>query len=288
MFLFLRCAARFIFNRLRRWLLPRLIARSRRIYPTIRSNVVRISATTVVKLGDADYLSGEAEATRYAAKHCPSIPIPRVHDFWVESNGDAKLIMDYVVGERLHMAWKRISKAQKLTLLRMLLRHIEALRSVPQPYGEGWIGSVSGGPTFDFCAFGDKLFGPFPNLSTYNDWRISTFSFFGDQHAGTAAQLEEIRSEMPDSQRVTFTHGDLTDRNILVQVLGDGPEDVVITAIIDWEQAGWRPEYWEKVKFYYNASGGDWGELGMKELFGEHGPELAREKELWLIQGAPR
>ncbi|KAJ7682357.1 kinase-like domain-containing protein [Mycena polygramma] len=243
--------------------------------------------TTVVKRGSAKYLSLEAEATRYGSAHCPSIPIPRVHDFWVESDGSARLIMDYVEGERLQVAWKRITEAQKLTLMRVLRHYIEEMRSVPQPHGTGWIGSVSGGPCFDYCAYGDELYGPFPNESAYNDWRISTFSFFGEQHAPTAARLQELRAEMPDSHRITFTHGDLTDRNILIRVSGDGPDDVTVAAIVDWEQAGWRPEYWETAKFHYNSRTG-WRDLARQMLFPDYLAEMKRETEFLLIQGAPR
>ncbi|KAH9922961.1 uncharacterized protein B0H18DRAFT_1182825 [Fomitopsis serialis] len=40
------------------------------------------------------------------------------------------------------------------------------------------------------------------------------------------------------SHAVVFTHGDLMPHNIMVK-------DGHITGIIDWEAAGWYPEYWE-------------------------------------------
>ena len=40
-----------------------------------------------------------------------------------------------------------------------------------------------------------------------------------------------------------FTHGDLTPRNLLIK-------DGRIHALVDWEFAGWYPEYWEYVKFF--------------------------------------
>ncbi|KAF9234081.1 hypothetical protein BU15DRAFT_53061, partial [Melanogaster broomeanus] len=43
---------------------------------------------------------------------------------------------------------------------------------------------------------------------------------------------------LPDGALVYLTHGDLLPRNILV----DGSR---ITAIIDWETAGFYPEFWE-------------------------------------------
>ena len=38
--------------------------------------------------------------------------------------------------------------------------------------------------------------------------------------------------------KICLTHGDLTPHNILVD------ENVRPVALIDWETAGWMPEYW--------------------------------------------
>ena len=50
-----------------------------------------------------------------------------------------------------------------------------------------------------------------------------------------------LLSMMRQDHKVVLTHGDFHPRNIMV-------EDMVITGIIDWECAGWYPEYWEYVK----------------------------------------
>ena len=49
----------------------------------------------------------------------------------------------------------------------------------------------------------------------------------------------------PDSSQVFFTHGDLTPSNI---VLSKHSGAWRVAGIIDWEQAGWYPEYWEYCK----------------------------------------
>ena len=43
---------------------------------------------------------------------------------------------------------------------------------------------------------------------------------------------------------IVFTHGDFRPANIIVK-------GSLVTAIIDWELAGWYPEHWEFVKAYY-------------------------------------
>ncbi|KAL3468864.1 kinase-like protein [Aspergillus californicus] len=55
-----------------------------------------------------------------------------------------------------------------------------------------------------------------------------------------AAKSHDIRHD------IVFTHGDLNPRNILA-------ENGKITGIVDWENAGWFPEYWEYTKAHYSV-----------------------------------
>ncbi|KAK2743517.1 hypothetical protein FQN57_004814 [Myotisia sp. PD_48] len=49
------------------------------------------------------------------------------------------------------------------------------------------------------------------------------------------------------SHEITFTHGDLNPRNILVD------ENRRICGVVDWENAGFFPEYWEYSKMHYTV-----------------------------------
>ncbi|KAI1946166.1 hypothetical protein LOZ53_002619 [Ophidiomyces ophidiicola] len=59
----------------------------------------------------------------------------------------------------------------------------------------------------------------------------------GTQHR--PAEIHEIR----------FTHGDLSPRNILADDSGH------IAAIVDWEWAGWFPEYWDVARIFLDMPG---------------------------------
>ncbi|KAB8067421.1 hypothetical protein BDV29DRAFT_186194 [Aspergillus leporis] len=54
-----------------------------------------------------------------------------------------------------------------------------------------------------------------------------------------------INSTLHD-HRTVFTHGDIQPKNIMVERVGarDGCPNFKIT-LIDWEAAGWYPEYWD-------------------------------------------
>jgi Ser/Thr protein kinase RdoA (MazF antagonist) len=57
------------------------------------------------------------------------------------------------------------------------------------------------------------------------------------------------RDLLPDNGPTVFTHGDLRPANIIVTAANP----VKIVAIVDWEQAGWYPDYWEQCKAKFTA-----------------------------------
>lgn len=52
---------------------------------------------------------------------------------------------------------------------------------------------------------------------------------------------------LPLSETSVFTHADIAPRNIMVD------EQNVITGILDWEFAGWYPDYWEHAQMFRPA-----------------------------------
>jgi len=55
--------------------------------------------------------------------------------------------------------------------------------------------------------------------------------------------------------RILFTHADLNARNILVDRVGlpDGSKSWKVTGIVDWENSGYYPEYWEYTKSLFEG-----------------------------------
>lgn len=97
---------------------------------------------------------------------------------------------------------------------------------------------------------------------------------------GMAAALEKLpdkaregfRARMPKSSPYTFTHGDLTNVNIIVSEEGN------LAGIIDWETAGYLPVWWE-----FAAAGIGLGEedAEWKALLRARMPEYTKEREFW-------
>lgn len=72
------------------------------------------------------------------------------------------------------------------------------------------------------------------------------FRYYGRRYA------DELPSMLPQSKVSVFTHGDVAPRNIMVD------EGCRITGIIDWELAGWYPEYWEYANIMKPSKDKDW------------------------------
>ncbi|KAJ3810405.1 hypothetical protein EV368DRAFT_85124 [Lentinula lateritia] len=105
----------------------------------------------------------------------------------------------------------------------------------------------------------------------------TTFGWVYSEEPTTKARLARFGREMPVASDIVFTHGDITRRNLLVD------DNAKVVGIIDWEQAGWRPAYWGKVKICFGGNtGSDWFAGGQFEGYED---DIAREVELHLIHG---
>lgn len=87
--------------------------------------------------------------------------------------------------------------------------------------------------------------GPFHCVKEFHDW-LSALTKIQSNWPGIA--LEDIpdpyRQLLPDDATVAFTHADLHPSNIMVS--SDSP--CRVSALIDWAQSGWYPDYWEYCK----------------------------------------
>lgn len=97
--------------------------------------------------------------------------------------------------------------------------------------------------------------GPFESVGEFHGW------FAGLYRRGVTDQSvlkcdKAFRNELPDDCDIKFTHSDLHASNILIT-----PKPYRVLAIIDWEQSGWMPEYWEAMKALYSApKKADWAQ----------------------------
>lgn len=181
---------------------------------------------------------GEFEALKYAQQL--GVPVPTAYGFCSETK---TISMEFIEGDSLEIVWSTLSSTEKESIARQLGRIVSLMRLGRQETSH--IGSANG-PVHDLRTYSSYSGGPFIDEKAFNDFVLDLF----------ALTPQPIRESLRDSMRtdhsVRFTHGDLSPRNIIVK-------DGTIQAVIDWEYAGWFPEYWEYVKFFECVTScGDW------------------------------
>lgn len=200
------------------------------------------------------------------------LPVPQPLDLVSDpGGGDTYLLTTRIPGYKLGWCIDSMSDRAARALTHDLRRHLSAVRGIPCPYDTS-ISNAAGGPCFDHrinAALGiddegeEGAVGPFGSEAEFND-------------VLRCGALPEVVHR--DGHGVEFTHGDLNMRNILVD------ENGVLAGIVDWENAGWFPEYWDYTKAYFVTKlNRRW--LGMVDdvfhEFGDYSKELGVEQELW-------
>ena len=179
----------------------------------------------------------EAETLRWIRKHT-TIPVPRVYAS-AEGYGRRYLLMERIKGVCLEYAWRSMDASQRETVIGQLCGYVAQLRALPTPHGK-WVCALNGEALRDSRITSTGPVGPFKNEADFNDFLIDWAEPYMDPE-----WLPEIRAQMRDDHRTFFTHGDIAPRNIMV-------ENGRVSALVDWEQAGWYPEHWELVKAMWN------------------------------------
>lgn len=100
--------------------------------------------------------------------------------------------------------------------------------------GTGAIGSQ---PSMDALCFG-QISHPFLNSVAFYEF-LMNIPFSDCERA-----FERGHLPLPFDSPIVFTHSDLNFSNVLITPCSSN-EALCILAIIDWEQSGWMPSFWE-------------------------------------------
>lgn len=220
---------------------------------------------TVTKSGRRIHLD-ERAALDLAAQL--NLPVPRVHDAYRTPAGEACIRMDFVDGQSLEAVWPDMAEEVRLDICGQLREILRAMQSTESK--TGIIGSCSGGIARDCRRMNEYTGGPFADEAGFN-----TFALELVKTVPTAIR-SAFNKQLRTDHRIVFAHGDLSQHNILVK----GNK---IVGLIDWEYAGWYPEYWDYVKFFERSpKNRDWRE------YSEHIFPQKYDDQLSVYQGILR
>lgn len=196
----------------------------------------KIPFNLYLKVGQSARLLNQARAMDLVARHT-DVPVPRVVDE-IYSQQTSYLLMTSVPGTDLGSLLHRLSDAEVAQAAEDLKRHLAQLRRIPKLFSpESVICNAAGQGVYDYrinySTDRDDL--KFDSEAKFNEYLLQDVP-------DTLHEKAALSHSIP--HRIVFTHGDLNMRNILI-------DKGRISAIVDWENAGWFPEYWEYTKILY-------------------------------------
>ncbi|KFY12693.1 hypothetical protein V492_03725 [Pseudogymnoascus sp. VKM F-4246] len=195
-------------------------------------NVVRLPFGRVLKMYTH---RSEIEAMEYVHNHT-SVPVPKVFEVYEQPDGAIHILMEFLPGDGPD--YTNMTPDEIKTFGKELAGYLQQLRSL-EPPEEGFIGSVSLGSSMDHRV-GHIRFGPFHSVSDFHDY----LRLGGPLESWEYDPVVKKIHSRPEPYKVKFTHADLNPTNVQYH-------NGKIQAIIDWEFAGWYPEYWEYTKMYF-------------------------------------
>lgn len=151
-------------------------------------------------------------------------------------NGVGSIAMDFIHGSTLTSAWDAFDDRTKEKICRDTWTMIMQWREIPRPADFSYQCLADGSAATEDPLLKDLGDPPTP-LNSDEALRERIYQrylhYFGRRYE------HELPGMLPRSSKSVFTHGDIAPQNIMVDQNGQ------ITGIIDWELAGWYPEYWE-------------------------------------------
>ncbi|KAJ7276623.1 kinase-like domain-containing protein [Mycena rebaudengoi] len=202
-----------------------------------------------------------------------TVPVPKVYS--VRKYGRVTAIeMEFVRGREATHAWNTMSVEAQRALLEELISYVKQLRSLTPPTPE-LVASTTSGHCVDH-RFGVRPGGPFTRHEEFH-----CFLREGDE-LWQWDNYPEVAESHTKTYISKFTHGDLLPRNVMVH-------EGRISAIIDWDSAGWRPEYWEVTKAHFAALGApkEWIQALESATGSTYEVQLKAELKLWTAAEFP-
>lgn len=197
------------------------------IFESLARKIIRLDEDRVCKSGVLN--RRETDTMRFIADNT-TIPVPKVRQTRWNSAPEkgSEYIMDYMPGQPLDRVWKTLNHEQKVSICHQLGGYLSQLKRLKGKRIEGMNGTAVSVGIRD-----PRMVGPFETEKEFNDFLFKSLDRLPSDLKHYA------RAGFADNHEIHFMHGDFNPRNILVD------ENNRVSAVLDWEMAGWYPEYWD-------------------------------------------
>ncbi|KAK3176922.1 hypothetical protein OEA41_008248 [Lepraria neglecta] len=191
----------------------------------------------------------EEAAMRLVKRHT-NVPVPDIifSDYEPQKGN---IGMSFVPGSTLKSMWDGLDDRNKERVCRETWSMITQWRQIPRPPKLAHLYQclADGSPATEDPLIKDL---EDPPRSLYTDEAVRVRIHQRYLHYAGQRYAETLLDMLPQSSASIFTHGDVAPRNIMVDQSGH------VTGIIDWELAGWYPDYWEYANIMKPSMDDNW------------------------------
>ncbi|KAJ9266341.1 hypothetical protein DTO212C5_6428 [Paecilomyces variotii] len=226
------------------------------LWETSASKIVAVNDDIVVKYGGCINV-WEGQALVYLERHVPEVPAPRLYAMYHDPHNPKQLflIMQRVPGVQLNSIWPSLAQSEKDDIIAKLKLIFDAMRKTECPWPD-FFGGLDGGGVHHYLFYsqhGDRKFlGPFSSEPAFVEGLVGNYRALVERNNlpdYKARFYEKYLPRVLQGHRPTLTHGDVQQKNIMVventsrrNDQGGRSFDIVL---VDWENAGWFPDFWE-------------------------------------------
>lgn len=187
---------------------------------------------------------------QYLAERMPEIPAPRAHGM-IQLGPFRVIFMSCIPGMTLTEAWPSLAHKDKASIQCQLDNIFRKLRTLRQPDGNV-LGGVGGEGVKEYRLSIN------PQKTVIATAREFDSLQFSKPHHGSRSYIALLRSFLAEENAAlrgsVFTHGDFKKTNIMVAQDQENDHAWTVTGIIDWEDSGFYPEYYESTTLTGNLS----------------------------------
>jgi serine/threonine protein kinase len=215
----------------------------------------------VLKQGSSVWPNEEA-AIKLVKAYAVDIPVPTVYHAIYNRDtagaiGTGMLYMEFIPGESLESVWPSLSEGNRERICRETWGLIDKLRLSPRVEKETGVENHGEETQLFYCTADgtSNIIHPLlggmhdqpPPLRDDETLRARIWERYVEYNGLSYPDGHRVKDTLPRSETAVFTHGDIHPGNILVnEDKEDGKSGQVrIVGLVDFESAGFFPDYWE-------------------------------------------